>query len=221
MRKKSRYRKNPDEIRPANYRHLTHGDDPNWHIRIMRAIQENDANERLLREKSNEEFRVLEERQKRRKNPEHSRSSQSVAVRHAISDFKSGQPLKLLSTRNFSEAYARAYNNASIRLREKKMRGHRKNPTRKKSRHRKNPGELPWLAREAEGKAKAEARRATIERAVETHDRFQASWALKNMIRALGMMPWENTVEDYERLYEAKIIMKARQRQAAQAKKRR
>jgi hypothetical protein len=70
----------------------------------------------------------------------------------------------------------------------------------------------------AKGKAAAEKNRAHLERTVKTHDRFQASWALKNMIRALNMMTWKNTVDDWQRLFEAEIIMKARRKSAKKRK---
>ena len=38
----------------------------------------------------------------------------------------------------------------------------------------------------------------------------QPTWALKNMVKALSMLPWLNTAEDKERLDAAKIILKSR-----------
>ena len=38
----------------------------------------------------------------------------------------------------------------------------------------------------------------------------QPRWALKNMVKALGMHPWANTAADEERLEAALIILKER-----------
>jgi hypothetical protein len=38
----------------------------------------------------------------------------------------------------------------------------------------------------------------------------QPTWALKNMVKALNMLPWLNTAEDKERLVAAKIVLKER-----------
>lgn len=38
----------------------------------------------------------------------------------------------------------------------------------------------------------------------------QGTWALKNMVRALKMLPWLNTPEDKERLDAAKVVLKSR-----------
>lgn len=38
----------------------------------------------------------------------------------------------------------------------------------------------------------------------------QSTWALKNMVKALSMMTWRNTVEDEKRLAAAKLIIKER-----------
>ena len=38
----------------------------------------------------------------------------------------------------------------------------------------------------------------------------QPTWALKNMVKALQMLPWRNTVEDEQRLIAAKIVLKER-----------
>jgi len=43
-------------------------------------------------------------------------------------------------------------------------------------------------------------------------DRFQASHYLHNMIKALSMLPWQNTVEDWQGMEEAKLILKIRKR---------
>jgi len=63
--------------------------------------------------------------------------------------------------------------------------------------------------REAEGKARAKAAEADI-RAKMDPDRFQPTWALKNMIKALEIGPWQNTVADWQRYYEAKYILRLR-----------
>ena len=38
----------------------------------------------------------------------------------------------------------------------------------------------------------------------------QPTWALKNMVKALNMLPLLNTAEDKERLVAAKIVLKER-----------
>jgi hypothetical protein len=38
----------------------------------------------------------------------------------------------------------------------------------------------------------------------------QPTWALKNMVKALQMLPWRNTAEDEQRLLAAKIVLKER-----------
>jgi len=38
----------------------------------------------------------------------------------------------------------------------------------------------------------------------------QPTWALKNMVKALNMLPWLNTEEDELRLQAAKIVLKER-----------
>jgi hypothetical protein len=38
----------------------------------------------------------------------------------------------------------------------------------------------------------------------------QPTWALKNMVKALQMLPWRNTAEDEQRLIAAKIVLKDR-----------
>jgi hypothetical protein len=38
----------------------------------------------------------------------------------------------------------------------------------------------------------------------------QPAWALKNMVKALNMMTWKNTPEDWQRLEAAKIVLKDR-----------
>ena len=38
----------------------------------------------------------------------------------------------------------------------------------------------------------------------------QPTWALRNMVKALKMMPWMNTPEDNQRLEAAKVMIKLR-----------
>ena len=38
----------------------------------------------------------------------------------------------------------------------------------------------------------------------------QPTWALKNMVKALKMLPWRNTTEDEQRLLAAKVVLKER-----------
>lgn len=40
----------------------------------------------------------------------------------------------------------------------------------------------------------------------------QPTWALRNMVKALGMLPWLNTADDLERLEAAKVVIRARRR---------
>lgn len=63
--------------------------------------------------------------------------------------------------------------------------------------------------REAEGKARAKANEAELR---EKEYRCQPSWALRNMVKALKIMEWENTVDDWQRYYEAKYILRIRGR---------
>ena len=37
----------------------------------------------------------------------------------------------------------------------------------------------------------------------------QPTWALRNMVKALEMMTWRNTAEDWQRLEAAKVILKS------------
>jgi hypothetical protein len=38
----------------------------------------------------------------------------------------------------------------------------------------------------------------------------QPTWALKNMVKALQMLPWMNTPEDEQRLIAAKVVLRER-----------
>ena len=38
----------------------------------------------------------------------------------------------------------------------------------------------------------------------------QPTWALKNMVKALQMLPWRNTAEDELRLKAARVVLKER-----------
>lgn len=65
--------------------------------------------------------------------------------------------------------------------------------------------------RRTAGKAAAKARASEILEKVRTaQDRYQASWLLRNMIRALEIHSFHNTVEEWARYYEARIILMAR-----------
>jgi hypothetical protein len=64
--------------------------------------------------------------------------------------------------------------------------------------------------RRAEGKAAADARKDYLKRMMTPVDRFQPSWAYRNMIKALEIATWMNSVEDWQRYYEAKYIMSLR-----------
>lgn len=41
----------------------------------------------------------------------------------------------------------------------------------------------------------------------------QPIWALRNMVKALNMLPWLNTAEDLQRLQAAKIVLKQSKRE--------
>lgn len=136
--------------------------------------------------------------------------------------------------KKWSEMYQRGYDNAAVRFayipdfkneeqRLEFQRGMRDGferldkIKRKGKSMKRNPGESSafWGTveeRKKEGRARAQSNRARLENEVRTRDRFQASWAMRNMIKALGMMQWQNTVEDWQRLFEAKIVMAARSR---------
>lgn len=60
----------------------------------------------------------------------------------------------------------------------------------------------------------ARVRQRLLEQQVFTHDRFQASWAMRNMVKALNLHVWRNTLEDWQRLFETQIILAARARKA-------
>jgi hypothetical protein len=62
-------------------------------------------------------------------------------------------------------------------------------------------------AKKAEGKRLAEANRAHVEKMVR-EGRYGADVSTRNTIRALKMMPWENDVSDWQRLYEAEMIVR-------------
>jgi hypothetical protein len=64
--------------------------------------------------------------------------------------------------------------------------------------------------REAEGRRLAKLNEPRIREQMRDVDRFQPTWAMKNMIRALGLHSWQNTVADWQRLYEAKYILRLR-----------
>lgn len=73
--------------------------------------------------------------------------------------------------------------------------------------------------RKRKGKTYAEANRARLVKEVKTRDRFQASHFMRNMIKALEIHPWQNTVEDWQRYYEARIVMAARRAPAKKSAK--
>jgi hypothetical protein len=66
--------------------------------------------------------------------------------------------------------------------------------------------------RRLDGRKLAKANEEAIKKQVATRDRYQASWGLTNMIKALNIFPWLNSVEDWQRYYEAKIILRERSR---------
>ena len=72
------------------------------------------------------------------------------------------------------------------------------------------------------GKQNADANRAHIQRMV-SEARYGFGIPQRNMIRALEMLPWLNTEEDWTRYYEAKIIrgmvMKRRRRNPGHARR--
>lgn len=66
-------------------------------------------------------------------------------------------------------------------------------------------------ARQLAGRAMAKDRAPYILEAIRNGtDRFQASWCLRNMVRALQIHSFNNTTEEWARYYEARIILMAR-----------
>lgn len=68
--------------------------------------------------------------------------------------------------------------------------------------------------RRREGKQRAMEAREDIRARMRAVDRYQPTWAMKNMIRALEIHPWQNTVADWQRYYEAKYILQLRRSRA-------
>jgi hypothetical protein len=66
--------------------------------------------------------------------------------------------------------------------------------------------------RRLEGQKLAKANENAIKKQIAERDRYQASWGLTNMVKALNIFSWLNTVEDWQRMYEAKIILRERAR---------
>lgn len=66
--------------------------------------------------------------------------------------------------------------------------------------------------RRRKGKRYAELNRSRLEHEVKTRDRFQQGVFMRNMIKALEIHPWLNSVEDWQRYYEAKIVQAARRK---------
>jgi hypothetical protein len=70
----------------------------------------------------------------------------------------------------------------------------------------------PMYDKRHQGLEKAKARKEYLQKMMKPVDRFQPTWALKNMIKALQIAPWENTIVDWQRYYEAKMILEMRRR---------
>ena len=93
---------------------------------------------------------------------------------------------------------------------------YKKNPSRRK--YRKNPDTPSWRdslnAREAEGIRRAEARREEIREKVAKgiYGREVGTVPFNHMLRALQMAPWLNTVDDWQRYHEAKMIQKMKRK---------
>jgi len=69
-----------------------------------------------------------------------------------------------------------------------------------------------WAAVEArrqEGKRRAATTEAAIRSKMDP-DRYQPTWAMRNMIKALEIAPYLNTVDDWQRYYEARYIQRLR-----------
>lgn len=66
--------------------------------------------------------------------------------------------------------------------------------------------------RRLKGQRLAKANENAIKKQIAERDRYQPTWAMKNMVKALNMLTWLNTVEDWQRMYEAKIILRERAR---------
>ena len=62
-------------------------------------------------------------------------------------------------------------------------------------------------ARRKEGKRRAEANKAELR---EKEYRYQTAWALRNMMKALEIMSYPNTIDNWQRYYEAKYILSIR-----------
>ena len=82
-----------------------------------------------------------------------------------------------------------------------------KNPVRRKN-------QQSIYDRTAERRAEGQRRAKTTEPAIyaqwRKQDRYQASHFLWNMIKALKISPWQNTIDDWQRYFEAKYILKLR-----------
>lgn len=63
--------------------------------------------------------------------------------------------------------------------------------------------------RRKEGKKRAEANRAKLK--ANMH-RYQLSIYLRKMIKALEIHSWQNTIDDWQRYYEAKIVLGLRRK---------
>lgn len=74
-------------------------------------------------------------------------------------------------------------------------------------------------AEKKQGRKWAEQNRTRLENEVRTRDRFQQSAYLRNMIKALEIHPWRNSPRDWQRYYEAKIVLAARRKPGKKAKR--
>lgn len=81
--------------------------------------------------------------------------------------------------------------------------------SREESSKRKNPDDIHARTekRKKEGYAKALTRKEWLEK---NEYRIQASHYLRNMIKALEIHSWQNTVDDWQRYHEAKMVLKMR-----------
>lgn len=76
----------------------------------------------------------------------------------------------------------------------------------------KNPYLIRFNAedRKRNGKAKALANAPAILSQIKKLDKYQPTWAMRNMIKALEIHSFQNTTEEWTRYYESKIILKLR-----------
>lgn len=148
-------------------------------------------------------------------------SASSTAVEFSSKKAVKQEADELLATRDIPDTrwiYARSPGGIMYYLHKGKDSNQRRNPS-KKPVFDPSRASLPMSdgsmykaidQRQAEGRRRAKEAEADIRRKMQPVDRYQPTWALRNMIKALKMQPWRNTVDDWQRLYEAQYILKLR-----------